>query len=243
MSIAEKITQIVENEKKVYDAGKKAEYDAFWERFTDYGERTSYYRGFMNMNFEYIRPNRKIIPKSADSGSSTFNAVKSLKKVEAAYFDFSQKMRGTTATNGFYYTFYNCPALEEIEDIGMQADYGYQTTFSCPKLHTIAKIRTDENTRFQNAFDYSYNLKNISFEGVIAQNGVNLRWSTNLSKSSIISLINVLSTTTSGLSVTLSKIAVNNAFGINVDDQTTYPEGSEYYTLRHSKDNWTVNYI
>jgi hypothetical protein len=40
----------------------------------------------------------------------------------------------------------------------------------------------------------------------------------------------------------LSKAAVNNAFGIDVDDASTYPEGSEYYNLRYSKSNWTFNY-
>lgn len=31
---------------EVYDAGKQAEYDAFWDAFQDYGNRTDYYRAF-----------------------------------------------------------------------------------------------------------------------------------------------------------------------------------------------------
>ena len=31
--------------------------------------------------------------------------------------------------------------------------------------------------------------------------------------------------------------------GININDETTYPVGSEFYTLRHSKDNWTFSYV
>ena len=33
MSVADKLTTIVENEQKVYDAGKQAAYDWFWDRY------------------------------------------------------------------------------------------------------------------------------------------------------------------------------------------------------------------
>ena len=56
-------------------------------------------------------------------------------------------------------------------------------------------------------------------------------------------IISALSRTTTGKTLTLKKTAVNEAFGIDVDDETTYPEGSEYYTLRHSRDNWTFSYV
>ena len=50
MSIADKLTQIAENEPKVYDAGEKAgkqsEYDRFWDAFQNKGERTVYWYGF-----------------------------------------------------------------------------------------------------------------------------------------------------------------------------------------------------
>lgn len=240
MSIAEKLTQIAENEQRVYEAG----INKLWNAITDNGKRDSYNYAFSNSGFEYIRPNRKITPIAVLSGGSTFQLAKNLKKVESAYFDFSQKVKGTSTSNGFSYTFYGCSSLEEIEDIGMQADYAYNYTFaSCKILHTIAKIRADANTLFVKAFDACESLEKITVEGTIGQNGFNVKWSTKLNKASITSIINALSSTTSGLSITLSKTAVNNAFGINVDDETTYPEGSEYYILRHSKDNWTINYI
>ena len=58
MAIADKLTQIAENEYKVYGAGKekgyadgfeegkKAEYDAFWDAFQNYGKRMDYQGGF-----------------------------------------------------------------------------------------------------------------------------------------------------------------------------------------------------
>ena len=40
MSIAEKLQQIAENEQNVYDAGKKAQYDEFWDNYQNKGNRT-----------------------------------------------------------------------------------------------------------------------------------------------------------------------------------------------------------
>ena len=39
MSIADKLTTIAENEQKVFDAGKQAEYDEFWDSFQSKGTR------------------------------------------------------------------------------------------------------------------------------------------------------------------------------------------------------------
>ena len=125
MNIADKITQIAENEPKVYEAGKKAEWNAFWDIITNYGQRTDYYRAFCYWGAEYIRPNRKIMFTTVTNGSLTFGHNPKLKKVEAAYFDFSQKPRGTNSSNAYFYTFYNCPELEEVEDIGIQADFNF----------------------------------------------------------------------------------------------------------------------
>lgn len=72
---------------------------------------------------------------------------------------------------------------------------------------------------------------------------ITLQYSKQLNGKSIESVVNALSPTVTGQSITLSKQAVNNAFGINVDDASTFPEGSEYYNLRYSKANWTFNYV
>ena len=218
---------------QVYNKGRQDEYDEFWDNVTNYGNREGYRLGFAGWSNEYFRPNRKIIPKGSTSGNSTFNACPNLKKIEAEYFDFSQKPTGTTSQTGWYYTFYKCPELEEIEDIGLTPQYGYYATFSSSnKLHTIAAIRTDENTRWSTAFDWSRNIVNLNIIGTIGQNGFNIQHSTKLSKASITSIINALSPTTSGLTVTLSKTAVNNAF-------TT----DEWDALIATKTNWTISLV
>ena len=42
MSIAEKLTTIAENQQNVFDAGKKSEYDAFWDAYQQNGNRRNY---------------------------------------------------------------------------------------------------------------------------------------------------------------------------------------------------------
>ena len=236
MKISEKLVQIAENEKKVYDAGyteginkggyadgyeegKKAESEAFWNGFTDNGNRTNYYKAFSYWGAEYIRPNRKIIPTTVDSGYTTFFHNPKLKKVESAYFDFSQKPRGTNSSNTYFYTFYNCPELEEVEDIGIQADFNFEYSFAqCFKLHTIAKLRSDEDTKFNMTFTQCQALKNISFDGVIGQT-INFAYCKELSAESIKDIFAHLSDTASEKTLYLSDTAINNA---EWDDSVKY---------------------
>lgn len=234
----ETLKRVSENVTRVFESGRaKGARDAgeitateFWDGVTNGGERTSYSRAFSYWGCEYLRPTRKIIPTSAESGLNTFAHNTKLKKVEAAYFDFSQKPRGTGTQSGYYFTFYNCKALEEIEDIGMQPDFTYNNAFAnCVKLHTIAKMRADEDTAFSNAFDFCNALQNVAFEGVIGQN-LNIRWSTKLSKDSISNIVSCLSGTASGKTLTLSKTAVNNAF-----------TDAEWTALADTKKNWTIS--
>jgi hypothetical protein len=80
---------------------------------------------------------------------------------------------------------------------------------------------------------HSY-LKNVIFEGTIGCD-FNMSIAPILSKASITNIIEHLSTTTSGLSVTLSKAAVETAFG-----STT---SAEWTSLIATKSNWTISLV
>ena len=85
------------------------------------------------------------------------------------------------------------------------------------------------------------NLVHVIFENcVFEQNGFSVASSSKLDKDSIISIFNSLSTTTTNLTVTFNKTAINTAFGINVDDETTYTD--EWKSLTESKKNWNIAY-
>lgn len=165
----------------VYEAGQAQGEREMWDYILDYGAKYDFNKAFSQTGFEYIRPPYKIIPTYNYSLNQTFVEAKKLKKVEAAYFDFSKKQRGGSSQTGLYWTFATCPALEEVEDIGLQPDYSLSSTFVwCGKLKKIAMVRVDENTLYDDPFNGCGNLEDIRFEGVIGQNGLNFRWNTKL---------------------------------------------------------------
>jgi hypothetical protein len=84
-------------------------------------------------------------------------------------------------------------------------------------------------------------LENIRVRGRIVKS-TNFQWSTKLSKDSIISIINALSTTTSGLSITLSKVAVNKAFETSegANDGST---SAEWLNLIATRPNVSFNLV
>lgn len=203
MSIADKLTTIAENQQKVFDAGAKAESDRFWDEIQKNGTRNTYERAFSQWSSEYIRPKYKVVPITSTGVQLMFSGCQKLRKVEAEYFDFSQKETGTTNTQGYYYVFSDCYALEEIEDIGLIPQNNYQYAFRrCRKLHTIAKMGVDENTKFSNTFEECAVLENLMIDGTIGQNGFDVHWSTSLTHDSLMSIINALGnkTGTSGTS-------------------------------------------
>ena len=60
------------------------------------------------------------------------------------------------------------------------------------RLKNIEKIVIYENQTFSSAFINALELENVVFDGVIGKNGLNLQWSTKLSKDSLLSLLNCL---------------------------------------------------
>lgn len=172
MSIAENLEIIAKNVPKVYEAGKKAEYDEFWDGVQQGGKREDYAHGFKRWGNVYIRPKYKVVPK----GSTTchqymFQECSNLKKIEAQYFDFS-KITGLSQTSnaeGNRQMFQRCTSLEEIEDIGMPAGIYYFTFGECLLLHTIATVRVKQTTTYTGAFGGCNSLTNISFDGAIGR--------------------------------------------------------------------------
>jgi hypothetical protein len=78
-------------------------------------------------------------------------------------------------------------------------------------------------------FSRCTSLRDLTFTGTINVSGINLYWCKLLTKDSIVSLVNALSSTATGQSVTVSQTAVNNAF-------TT----DEWNALKATKSNWTI---
>ncbi len=191
-----KVDDIPERIEAVYDegqiAGQAQGERELWDLLTNNNTRSNTSKLFAQSGFEYIRPPYKICPTTNEALVLTFSDSK-VKKIEAAYFDFSQKTRATYEGGSLYYTFNHCVELEEIEDIGLPVDFYLSSTFkNCTKLKKIAKIRVDENTDYWEPFVNCSALEEVTFEGVIGKNDLNFQWSTKLTKESLDSILSCL---------------------------------------------------
>lgn len=234
MSTADKLTTIAENVPKVYEAGKKAEYDAFWDKFQQNGERKNYNNGFSGIYWDAntLKPKYNVTPTAA---YMMFYNIRSdanidLVKIEedcGMKFDFSK-------CTDFMYAFYTT-GLVRIGVLDTRAANGFgQFAAGNSTLHTIEKLilREDGSQTFSPTWFFPYSLKNVTIEGKIG-NTLNFGSNGQFTKESIISIINALSDTATGKTLTLIKSLVASRFG-SVDN-------AEWQALVASKPNWTIS--
>lgn len=218
------------------EQGKKSQYDEFWDAYQDYGKRTNYQSAFMRgWNEQNFKPKYDI--RIEGSASGMFDTNLYIRDVKAVLDKCGVVLDTSKATNLQYFlTSSNIEAFGVI-DVTSLSSVNY-VLYYCPKLVSVEKFvfKADGSQPINDAFYQLAILENLIVEGTIGQNGFNVQWSTKLSKASITSIINALSTTTSGLTVTISKTAINNAFNGG-------STGDEWLNLVATKNNWTISLI
>lgn len=247
MSIAEKLTQIAENEQKVYEAGyekgkaeggdtteayeqgvadgKKAEYDAFWDSYQDKGEyKMSHYMFAGNgWNDKTFKPKYDI--KFRYGCTYTFG-LSLMTDIVASLQAQGVTLNTKEASNLAYLCYSMASRSFPVLDTTGVTGYTYGSMrgifYDARKLEYIDKIITNEAIFYNDWFYRCEKLKDVTFEGVIGNN-IDFQYSTLLSKASIKNIIGCLSDTASGKTLTLSKAAVENAF--SESEKTTIPFG------------------
>ncbi|MEE1049797.1 MAG: hypothetical protein U0M60_20545 [Clostridia bacterium] len=186
---------------KVFDVGKKAEYNALWDNLQQNGNRIHYANAFsfVGWNDDIYNPKYPIVPTNTQGISGIFNWNQEITDTKVPITAYG-------SCNGAFN--------------------------KCINLKRIPKLIFSGMTRCENMFGDCTALEEMYCEGTLDLTGLNLHWSTKLNKASIESVINTLSATTNGLTVTLSKTAVNNAF-------TT----EEWEALEATKPNWTISLV
>ena len=155
MSIADKLTQIAENEQAVFEAGKKSEYDTFWDVYQENGNKISYrlaffgsgwndttfhpkypmkmYKGQQQMQAFYYFRGTHIdvdIDFRAVGNAQVFQSASLLKTISKLIVTDE-----VTYTNWFA----GCPALE---DITIEGTIGNDISFPDSALLTKASIES-----------------------------------------------------------------------------------------------------
>lgn len=249
LTMSEKLKLIVENEQRVYDsgygAGKEAEHDAFWDAFQGATRRR------WSSSFQYECWNdTTFYPKydlviSGDA-ASLFRYC-GITDLEGRLNECGVTLDTSECTN-LNSAFGECNLITAIPPIDVSKCTASNATTGlfagCISLKTVRKFIVSEETQFSNTFQNCPLLENIVFEGVIAHD-LAFAKSTKLTRASIESIVNHLSDTVSGKTLTLSKAAVDREFeGISPGDFTTIVPGSEsvdwYSMVNIGKPNWEI---
>lgn len=233
MSIADKLTTIAENVPKVYDAGKKAEYDAFWDAHQCDASGTPLKvcrymfagNGWHDANF---KPKYKMEPTNAE-GMFRYSSCQYGLYDNKDKFDFSNC---TTLSQAFAYS----GTLKKIGTVDTRktssaSDLNYLFANSTA-LEWIDKLilKVNGTQTFTNTFSNANALVHIDVEGVIG-NDVDFK-SCPLDKASFESVVSALSDTVTGKTITFKKTAKEAAF-----------TADEWVTLTATKPNWTFNLV
>jgi hypothetical protein len=195
-----------------FEAGKKAENDAFWDGAQKNGTEPVYY-GYLFCNRDVWTQER-------------------IEKVKYKHFIaqyFAVVFNGNTSITDL-----SMFTMESYKyDDGGHAKFSLSACFSgCSNLVKCMPLNFDFVSGAPNAFNGCAALEELPISGTIKVGDLNLKDSPKLSKASITSIINALSTTTSGLTVTLSKTAKEAAF-----------TDAEWETLKNTRSNWNIDLV
>ena len=208
MSIAEKLQTIAKNESKVFEAGKKSQYDEFWDAYQENGQRTMYVQAFARQGWNDItyKPKYDIVGGSYGL-QETFSNASSLKDTKVKLF---------VRSDGLQTTFNGCTQLVRIPSLILEVPV----------------------TKTSLAFDFCYNLEELNItcvnDGCIAGN-IKLSYSEKLSHDSLMSIINALKDfatlqTVCGYTMT--------GYTNSIVDEYTINEGETYFLTFKPQDLW-----
>lgn len=168
MSIADKLATVAENEQKVYEAGKTAEWSAFWDDYQTNGTRTNYARAFYQAGWTdtTFRPKYDIKPTGTVTNCFENSKITNLKECLAfndVKFDF-------TMCTSVYQLFYSA-AVVAVGELDISPVEGNCSGLfqACRVLETVELLTVSEkNTTYATAFNQCNVLSEIRMAGVLA---------------------------------------------------------------------------
>lgn len=202
-----------------FEAGRQAEYDAFWDAFQRNGEEYLYYGyAFASSDLWTQEAIDKIKYKHLKTTyfSVVFTGNTSVRDLSA--FSFEAK-----AQKGLSATFNGCTNLERC--MAINCDYVYEF--------------------YANTFQNCTKMYELLLSGEFKRTGLDTSWSP-LNKPSLVSIINALSLTptyiATGNIITLRLSSVNAAFETS-PGANDGAESTEWLDLVATKPMWTINLI
>lgn len=221
-----------------YADGQQAEHDRFWDTYQQNGNRTAYQGGFAGAgwNKDTFKPKYPVTINTTSGADNMFMYCNRGNTTDGTddLLDFTEfnSLFDFSGSGRLQQTFYNA-RIKNLYVDGSKAT-AMNNTFNADNGGYIENLTlkvTATTTSFGATFSYQYHMKNITFtdDSVIAAN-IQFNHCTGLTKASITSIINALSSSTSGKTLTLSKTAKEAAF-----------TADEWSALIATKSNWTIS--
>jgi hypothetical protein len=212
MTTTEKLQTIAENEQKVYEAGKEAEYERFWETYLANIYDGMYAFSGWGWRDETFNPPRGTVfrPTYAHSMFSHTKITDFVKLCDekGIIIDFS---KSATMTQTFYTP--NNGQILRIGVVDTTSSASLAQTFRGQgKLHTIVllKLKEDGSQGFNTTFTGCKALVHLEIEGTIGQNGFDVSASSLLDYESLTSIKIALADKSADTSGTTWIITVGN---------------------------------
>lgn len=220
------------------EEGKQAEYDRFWDAYLTKLYGLCYIFSGSGWNNKTFNLPIGTVLSSANCYSKTASQMflgawitdlKGICEERNITLDFS-------ATTGFSQAFCDCK-ITAVPTIDTRSASNVGNMFwNANELVTVEKLilKNDGSQSCTNTFNGVPALQNIVIEGKFGKS-VDVKTATKLTRASIESFVNSLSDTATGQTLTLSKTAVESAFG-----STT---AAEWTALVATKSNWTISLV
>lgn len=229
----------VNGERDGIEQGKQAEREKFWDNYQDYGNRTAYGGAFAGQGWVKTGLLPPKYPMILDNSMSTnYYIFNCFNQYGTARYDMSEICKLLDCSNAprLNSMFENANVENITIDMSncQMASYMFGCGMGGGSINKVYLKVTEKLTTASGMFSSCVDLETIRFteDSVI---NIALSFSSSpLSKESIESIINALSPTATGKTLTLKKTAVQNAFG------TDYDSSTEWTTLKNSKSNWTI---
>lgn len=226
-----KARELANKVSEVYQAGKQAEYDEFWEEALKSGTN-SWVGKFAGTCWtdKTFKPNKDLLPYGNSTNLFNNCLITNLTQILKDNNVMLNTSAITVFSSAFAYSKITAiPYLDLSVVTTINNCFNYST-----QLVNIEGLKLNESCRVSSAFDSCTSLEKVIFEGTIGQNGFDIHWSTKLSAASLESIINALSTTTTGLTITLPSTAEANYDAV---------KGAGAWTaLTATRSNWTIAY-
>lgn len=209
MSIGQKLEQVAD---LVYEKGKDAEWNEFWDSLQQNGERRDYLRAFTYKSWtnKTFRPKYDIICDSCNEMFSVCSITDLAKILEEQ--GVSIMFEGT----GQKFNVFTNSSITRIPVLIMPTNSSAYGWFNgCRKLHTVDGFVCNERTGYQSSsgdsktFANCIELVDIIFGGTVANN-CDIHWSTKLSRESILSLLQCLNVAVTGVTITLPSKCIDS---------------------------------